>query len=441
MDKPLHGFERLLFFLLFYCFVVSPAVGFGQDEPAVEVEGTEQDEPEPDGLIARTANTLLKHHPTRVLGKPHTINLLPLGYWAPRTGINLGFRMDLQSREFRPFRYRLQLQILASLKGSHKHALHFEFPEGVAGYGLHVMAEWERDLEARYYGLGNNSLREKQLLDKNSPNFIDEDFYVNNLKRPRIAVHGTRVLLPDLRLWLGLGYEYVQPQLKKDAETSFLGQEEPFGYFGGWGSHLSFRLHFDNRNNNLFPDKGMVSEISYEPNFARVTEEPAGRLERVSRSVVFHRITFSDAHFTRISNSGFIFANRFAFEVIAGDAPYYAFGEIAGERETRSIGGSTSLRGFKSRRFQDKVRMITLSEVRYSYRKFSFFSNDFRIIFTAFVDNGRVWHHISNVSLQGFHTTFGFGGWLNWNDNMIIRLDIGRSPEGFVPYFRLHSAF
>ncbi|RMF66365.1 MAG: hypothetical protein D6743_06510 [Calditrichaeota bacterium] len=173
-------------------------------------------------------------------------------------------------------------------------------------------------------------------------------------------------------------------------------------------------------------------------------EETADGTELAHRShhMTFTRYTFSDAHFLPIYADRLIFANRFAFEAIAGDAPYYAFGDFAGERRTHAVGGSQSLRGYQSRRFQDKIKLITLTELRFKYRHFRFMSQTFDLILVAFFDNGRVWHRWADLSFDGFHTTVGAGVWLNWNNGMIIRLDMGHSPEEtLIAFLRLRTAF
>ncbi|MFQ6114625.1 MAG: BamA/TamA family outer membrane protein [bacterium] len=396
------------------------------------------------GFAAKAARMIFEEHHAGVFGSPHTISALPILYYDFRTGLNFGFRALILSRRKNPYLYRLTLQIIASLKGSHKHKLLFEYPDiGGSPYGLMVQAEWEQDLEARYFGIGNNSINNEDLTDPESENFVDEDFYLYNLKRPRLTVYGIREILPDLSFSLGFGVENVKPQLKKSSETSFLAQDRPFGHLGGAGRSLSFRLSWDTRTNDIFPLEGFLTEFTFEPNFATVDIENEGQngTQTSSRIVTFYRYTFSDAHFIPMYSNRLIFANRIAFEAIAGEAPYYAYGETAGQRRTRSLGGSQSLRGFQSRRFHGKIKFFTLTELRYRFRTFNLMTQSLDLILVAFFDNGRVWNRLSEVSFHDFHTTCGGGIWLNWDNNLIIRLDIGRSKEGTIAFLRLNSAF
>jgi len=426
--------------------LVSSGNLIGQDRAAEpeQQEGQEAGAEKPEGFWEHAVAFLFKHHERRFFGRPHTVNVLPIAYYHFRTGLILGFRAVIQSKERQPYLYRLKFQILASLKGSHKHKAVFDYPRIIGSrYGLRMRAEWERDLQARYFGLGNDSIRNTDLINKGSEKYIDDEYYLYNFKRPRINVHVTREFLRNVFLWVGAGAEYARPQLKDGPEMSFIGQDRPFGFLGGSGWFLSFRLHWDTRDNDVFPNKGFITSFSFQPNFAKVDDisETSGGLENVSRSLTFQRYTFSSAHFISLRSGRLLFANRVAFESISGDAPYYAFGDLAGEKLTRVVGGSQSLRGFKSRRFQDKVRCITLTELRFKYTQFKVMSSSFDVIFLGFFDNGRVWPSFSDITIDNFHSSFGFGAWLNWNESFIIRLEVGKSSEGWQPLFRFGSSF
>lgn len=411
----------------------------------VEESGTQSaGKKDSSSFATKAARTLLAPHQASFFGHQHTIDVFPIAYLSLRTGLNLGFRSYIQAAGRDPYLYRLTFQVLASLKGEHKHKVIFEYPY-IAGsrFGIRVRAQWERDLEARYFGIGNNSVNAEELTRAGRDGFVHEDFYFYNLKRPWVTVHGTYQVVPKVLIWFGFGIQQVDPQLKHGAATSFLAQERPFGFMGGTGRWLSFRLSWDTRTDPVFPTGGFLSELTFEPNFGSVKEQivDAGETATRSGNVEFLRYTFSDAHFLPLRSGRLIFANRVAFEAIAGEAPYYAFGEIAGERRTRVLGGSQSLRGFQSRRFQDKIKLFTLSEIRYRYRTFDLAGQSFELIFMAFFDTGRVWHQWSEIAFKNFHRTFGAGIWINWNDALIARLEIGRSPEDIIPFLRLGTAF
>ncbi|MFQ5769489.1 MAG: BamA/TamA family outer membrane protein [bacterium] len=404
----------------------------------------ERKEGDKKNFFEKTLQLILQNYEIEAFGSPHTINALPITYFDVRTGLNLGFRTLMLSKQKKPYLYRLTVQFIASFKGHHNHKLIFEYPEiGHSIFGFKLQGEWQRDLQARYFGIGNNSVYEKQLTDPKSAAFIDKDFYLYNLKQPRLTIFGSLRILPALHVWFGFGLQSVQPQLKNGPQTSYLALDRPFGYSGGAGKYLSFRLSWDTRATEIFPLTGFLTEFTFEPNFASVNTEIAGAngAESQSKKVTYYRYTFSDAYFIPITSERLILANRIAFEAIAGEAPYYAYGEIGGQRYTRTLGGSQSLRGFQTRRFQDKIKFFTLTEFRYNFKQFNFMSQSFDLILIGFFDSGRVWHRWSEIAVHNFHATFGTGLWLNWNNKLIFRLDVGRSTEEINAYFRLNSAF
>jgi len=437
-------FGAVLLVLCFSFFSSAHAQNNNDEKKKSEEKDSKEKDDQRGGIIGDATRMLLDEHDARFFGNPHRFSILPIGYYDFRTGLNLGMFSRIESKQDKPYRYRVTLQFIASTNGSHKHKIVFEYPQiGHSKFGFKLRAEWERDLEARYFGLGNNSLNEKELTDPDREEFIDEDFYLYNLKQPSIAIYGKRQVLPNIFFWFGFGLEKADPQLKAGPETSFLAQDRPFGRLGGSGRHLSFRLSWDTRSDDLFPRKGFLTDFSFEPNFASVKEETptTNGIERRTRDVTFYRYTFSDAHFFPFRSDRLIFANRVVFEGVAGNAPYYALGEVAGERHIHGLGGSHSLRGFQSRRFQDKLKLFTLTELRYNLRQFQILSHSFDLIFIGFFDTGRVWRRWSEIAFNDVHSTFGAGVWLNWNNKVIFRLDVGRSPEQIIPFFRFYTAF
>jgi len=205
-------------------------------------------------------------------------------------------------------------------------------------------------------------------------------------KRPRLKLFLTYHIFPDIVFGFGGGFQSADPQPRHNPGEAFLAVDRPFGYLGGWGKHFAFKINWDTRSNRVFPLDGFHTELSFEPNWVSVNVErqtPIG-LQKQSQKVTFSRYTFSDSRFLPIKSNRLILANRIAFEAISGDAPYYEFGQFSGQRNTRAVGGSQSLRGFNSRRFQDKIKLITLTELRFNYRPINLMSESFGMIFIAF---------------------------------------------------------
>jgi len=420
-------------------FIVNLAVAQDKQLPVVATPDSTEIDQNSGGLVERTAAALLKQRETTLFGRRHMMAVLPIAYYDLRNGVSFGFRSVLHAAGKAPYLYRASLQLLASHKGSHKHKLDLDFPNfNHSGFGFGLQAWWERDLEARYYGAGNNSIRDKTLISKGTADFVDEDYYIYNLKHPRLTVYGTRSIWANLAFSFGFGFDHAEPQLKKDAAHSFIAREQPFGFWGGSGRKLLFRLTWDTRPDDTFPTRGLFSELTFEPNFASVDLVSASQARK---KVAFQRYAFSGALFVPFYSKRVILANRIAFEAVSGEPPYYALGEIAGQHLTKAVGGSSSLRGFKSQRFQDKVKYISLTELRCNIHRFVLFSNVLDLVAVGFLDSGRVWSDVSSLSVDDIHTGFGGGLWVNLNEGLIVRFDMGKSREGWVPFLQLGGTF
>lgn len=404
--------------------------------PDSSKEAAQKTKPENASLLG-TVGSLLQPHKMTLLGEPHLFSVWPIGYYTPRTGINLGFQATLTANARRPYRYQLILQFIASLKGNHKHQLLFHYPRiGDSPFGLFIRGYWERDLEARYFGLGDGPLPMPRSDDADTHEPVDDDFYFYTLKRPRFAIHALYEFLPGVHFWLGFDLHFVDPQFDRAPAVSFLAEDRPFGHLGGYGGHLSVRLRVDTRNHPVFPTWGVLAEVTVQPNLAYVEMPTAGK-----KKVTFQRYTFSTAHFWPMAADRLVLANRLAFEAVDGQAPYYAYLEIGDSLATRSLGGSQSLRGYESRRFLDRLKLFTLTELRFKVHTFSIINNPCAVVLTAFLDNGRVWSDWSSVALDDFRTTYGGGIWLEWDETVIVRLDLGHSDEDTIVYARMGTAF
>ncbi len=441
------GYLLILLATLIFALLLRAASGYACQNPAKESKNknAQSDEDDQKNILERTVRSALAPRQAQVFGRPYTYYFLPIAFYHFDTGLNLGFNTHWFSPKRDAFLYRLRLQVIASLRNNHKHNFVFEYPQlADSKFGFILRGEWERTLQTRYFGLGNNSVNDRELTASGNKNFIHKDFYVYTLKRPRLKLFLTYQISSDIVFGFGAGFQSADPQPRDNPGESFLAVDRPFGYLGGSGKHLAFKMNWDTRSNRVFPLGGFHTELSFEPNWAAVNVEsqtPDG-LQKQSQNVTFSRYTFSDSRFLQIKSNRLILANRIAFEAISGAAPYYEFGQFSGQRNTRAVGGSQSLRGFNSRRFQDKIKLITLTELRFNYRPINLMSESFGVIFIAFFDNGRVWQKWSDLAFNDVHSTFGFGIWLNWDNNLIIRLDVGHSKEETLfPFLRLNTAF
>ena len=222
-------------------------------------------------ILERTVRRVLAPRQAQIFGRPYTYYFLPIAFYHFETGLNLGFTTHWFSPKRDAFLYRLRLQVIASLKNNHKHNFVFEYPQlADSKFGFILRGEWERSLQARYFGLGNNSVNDKELTTTGRENFIHNDFYVYTLKRPRLKLFLTYHIFPAFVFGFGGGFQTADPQPRDNPGDSFLAVDRPFGYLGGSGKHLAFKINWDTRSNRVFPLDGFHTELSFEPNRASV---------------------------------------------------------------------------------------------------------------------------------------------------------------------------
>ena len=121
---------------------------------------------------------------------PYGVTGLPFAFFSPNTGWNYGTRVHWADYRRRPYRYKLTLHVQRSTEGKLKNRIRLKVPRiSGTGFGVRLEAKLEQNLRTRYYGLGNNSHFDRDLVDPNSDRFIDENYYNYVLREePRLLL-------------------------------------------------------------------------------------------------------------------------------------------------------------------------------------------------------------------------------------------------------------
>jgi hypothetical protein len=178
-------------------------------------------------------------------GTPYGVTGLPFVFYSPNTGWNYGTRLHWADYRRRPYRYKLTLHVQKSSAGKVKNRLRLKVPRiSGTGFGLRLEASLERNLRTRYYGLGNDSVNDKSLLDRKSPDYKDENYYHYILKEdPRLILSLLRHIYGPVSMSTGLGLERtdVDPLGRK---AFYLDQGTPDGVKDGFTGFLSLTLEW-----------------------------------------------------------------------------------------------------------------------------------------------------------------------------------------------------
>ena len=98
-----------------------------------------------------------------------------------------------------------------------------------------------------------------------------------------------------------------------------------------------------------------------------------------------------------------------------------------------TLGGSHTLRGFRSFRFRGEKLVLLQAEYRWEAAP--------AVELAAFVDAGRVASHLADWSLRDLRTSYGLGLRIKTHDRVLVRLDLGRGAEETRLLLRLGPSF
>ena len=366
-------------------------------------------------------------------GVDYGVTGLPILYLSGNTGWNYGARLQWADYSRRPYRYKLTLHVLRSTNGRSDTYLRVKVPRiSGTGFGMVMLISNKRDIRARYYGRGNDSELESDFLDPSSDRFIDEDYYYYILKEPRFIFNLLRHIWGPIATSVGLGLERtdVSPRGEK---AFYLDKGTPDGVKDGVTGFIGATLSWDSRDDDAIPRRGTFHEWSYETSRNSF-------LGLFFEEIDFQRYTFTDIRYfpltTRLN-----LAHRMVFEVLSGSVPLTAYGEIGGRKRIKGLGGGDSLRGFDTQRFTDNVRFFSNTELRYWLRDMRFFRQYLELHGVLFVDTGRVWPELEELTLRDMHFTTGAGLRIYWNADFVIRLGIGISSEQIYMPLKYRNLF
>ena len=364
---------------------------------------------------------------------PYGFTGLPIVYYSPGTGWNYGGRLQIADYDRRPYRYKLSMHWVKSTRGKRISYLRFKVPHIAAtGFGVILAASNKRDIRARYYGLSNDSERNRNLTDPDHTDFVDEDYYHYVLEAPRLIVNLLRHLYGPLTLSLGFGLERTDVD-GRGGRSYYRDAGTPDGVVDGITGFIGLSMRWDTRDDPTIPRRGLFQEWSYE-------NSRNSLLSLLFEQIDFQRYTFTDARYWPVSPRVNI-AHRTIVEALKGTVPLYAYGEIGGSRRIKGLGGSDTLRGFDRQRFTDNVRILTNTEARYHLGNRTAFKQHLELLAILFADSGQVAPGFSELHPMDTRLTLGGGLRTYWNEDFVVRVDLGISGEQVFTSLKYRNIF
>ncbi len=204
--------------------------------------------------------------------------------------------------------------------------------------------------------------------------------------------------------------------LDQSRVSAYQGRSLPVmaGDKGGNETVFSFSLIHDSRDHENNPWSG---------HYIAVTGQAAPAI--LGGSHRFQKVVFDVRGYGSVKHKH-ILAGRLLYTQAFGTVPFYYLPEF---------GGDTLGRGYLPYRFRDRVGVY--GQFEYRFPIWSFLSG------TVFAELGQFQKSPADLVLNGFHPAVGFGPRFNFgsNENSIIGIDVGVTPEGWNLVLHTGHAF
>lgn len=372
--------------------------------------------------VAKRVDRVIRKKGFELWGDPWMFQGIPIILPSPRTGFNLGVKIQVQNiRRQDPHQIELEGQILASDRGRYKHSFRVDLPHAFNGlFRLTGRVAYDRDISFRYFGISNNTSPDPKLVA------LDSVLFQNTRSGPSFTLSAMRYLNRRVRTGPILGLKWSEITAPAG---SLLLSEKPTGIGGGRTHYLGWAIIHDTLDFEPYPSRGAAHEL-----FLYLYRPWTGSSYSFTRSTYTYRRYF-------LLHKRLILAHRTFFEVLSGDVPFFEMGVTGGSNPTIAFGGDRFFRGYESNRFLDHIRFATGFEFRWDPIFFDFAGQDLTLGFVPFVDLGRVWPTVFPLDISRFHASTGWGARLIWNNRFVVRMDFAVNPEGTAFIVNLGNSF
>jgi outer membrane protein assembly factor BamA len=328
-------------------------------------------------------------------------------------GIGGGIQVDVYDHHGgqKPFHAWYELVVLATSRKEQTYSFFMDRPGLFGGdYRLIIDGGYNRTPRAQYYGIGNDTERDRDLEDARFYEYDRGDLGGKATLRRKLG-HGFQAV----------GLFYAHRFFVKAPPGNFLAQDNPTGVHGGFIGMFGVGLARDTRDNESWPTRGGFDEIS-----ARIAPGPAA-------FAPFGGVGLYVRRYYKLTPK-LIFAARGAIDFMGGDPAFFSM-ENLGLSTEAAVGGSSTLRGLPRSRLLGKAKMLLAGELRFLPFEIHPFHANVRIGGAAFVDTGRVLGNYDEPIFGPDHKGLdlsigeGLGFRIVYENDFVIRIDFGHSSE------------
>jgi outer membrane protein assembly factor BamA len=323
-----------------------------------------------------------------------------------------------------PYKAALGAQVLFSTAGVQSHYLRLDVPRLFGSpLRLWVGAEFHKELNAPYYGLGNNTSSD---LAAHPELFGNHPFsYLRRYPQANLAF---TLPFSDSGVRLSAFLRYLRLHIE-EYDGSLLALQKPVGSEGGEELSFGFGVLLDRRKGEAMPTEGYLLEAALRGSQRGMASEHS-YLGGTARAVGFLPI-----------GSRVVFATRVEADALTPGTPLFELSRFGGVDPLEGVGGERSVRGIPKARFIGRVKALATAEVRIRVADARLLDRRVSFGTVAFFDTGRVWQLLGNDgSFFDFHSGYG-GGLRAYHREFVLRLDVGTSSERAVNFYITFGSF
>ncbi|MCA9717857.1 MAG: BamA/TamA family outer membrane protein, partial [Myxococcales bacterium] len=361
---------------------------------------------------------------------------------------------------YRPYKWRLELLLYATLKGKpgggvevpyHDDYIKMDFP-GLLENRLRInaIAGFRRHTTIGYYGLGSDAKAEEPWLQYD-PELQADEFkaarryhqydriypYGNIWGRINVWDRSTPEHKRRLEVFVGLGFVYsvvnLYPGSKLEQDHELAQQDTPDG------REMARLLHGDEDHALLTSGAGLLIDTrdhEYTPTRGTFTEISVRGSPGVDKGLTYAGFNLNTSWYQSIYKEWLVFGVRGVADFIVGKAPLWTLTRFGAFNDVTGPGSGWSVRGVPRQRFHGKIKAIGNFELRSMLVKFRIKKQRFHVGTVAFADTGRVWADYQAVTIAGAPLDGGFTDWslglggglrVKWGETFVVRFDVGHS--------------
>lgn len=363
---------------------------------------------------------------------PYSLQGLPIAYTSKSTGFNIGARIsfaDLKSED--PYTFLFTFQFWQTDRGAKNHEISLDVPElFTKHWRLRLAYTYPEVIDNNYFGVGNKSIYDGDLIDPGSSKFISRSYYQYIFIYPRFTIDlYYKFFREKLSLYAGIGIDRSAINPINRDNTSKIYTEQPYGYSGGKTNYIKVGMKFDSRDYPMNPTKGFVVAGTYTDHAKFMGSDFSYRDIDLTYMGFFSFLKY------------FVLGHRIMIDQALGDIPFFALASFNSYENYQGLGGQDTLRGAPTFRYIDNLKFINQLELRTRFYNGVIFDQHLELFLIPYWDFGKVWDRHQKINFEDLHHSIGNEFRFTWNTTFIASFTMGFSRDNFATYLSFGESF